>query len=79
MNMYVDEEVMWQRLKDIQREAENRRIFAQHTVPGLLRLVSAFGPAVWRMAHALGLVPRWWATSEAPATDEDAEANASVA
>jgi len=26
MNSYVDEDVMWQRLKDLQREAENRRL-----------------------------------------------------
>lgn len=28
MNPYVEEEVMWQRLIDVQREAENRRLVA---------------------------------------------------
>jgi hypothetical protein len=26
MNPYMNEDVMWQRLKDVQREAENRRL-----------------------------------------------------
>ena len=31
MNSYADEDVMWQRLKDLQREAENRRLIrAEH-------------------------------------------------
>ena len=29
MNPYMNEDVAWQRLKDLQREAENRRLLAQ--------------------------------------------------
>ena len=39
MNPYANEEVMWQRLKDMQREAENSRLFAQQTLPRLLHLL----------------------------------------
>jgi hypothetical protein len=28
MNPYMNEDVMWQRLQDVQREAENRRLMA---------------------------------------------------
>ena len=39
MNSYANEELMWQRLKDMQREAENSRLFAQQTLPALLQLM----------------------------------------
>lgn len=38
MNPYANEEIMWQRLKDMQREAENSRLFAERTLPKLARL-----------------------------------------
>ena len=45
MNPYSDEDVMWQRLKDLQREAENRRLIrAENRTnprPGLLKLLAA--------------------------------------
>ncbi len=50
MNPYTNEDVMWQRLKDIQREVENRRLFAEHTVPSLLRLVGLLGRRAWNLA-----------------------------
>lgn len=42
MNPYANEEVMWQRLKDLQREAEYSRQVAEHTLPGLVRSVTAW-------------------------------------
>ena len=55
MNSYANEEVMWQRLQDMQREAENSRLFAQDTLPGLLRLLEQ----VWLLAGlAMRRAPR---------------------
>jgi hypothetical protein len=39
MNPYANEEIMWQRLKDMQREAENSRLFAERTLPRLAHLL----------------------------------------
>lgn len=39
MNPYANEDVMWQRLKDMQREAENSRLFAEHTLPRVAHLL----------------------------------------
>ena len=39
MNPYANEEVMWQRLKDLQREAESSRLFAENAVPTLVQMV----------------------------------------
>jgi len=44
MNPYTDEDVMWQRLRDLQREAENRRLIRAEsgtTRRGLVRLAAA--------------------------------------
>lgn len=48
MNPYANEDVMWQRVKDMQREAENSRLFVENTLP--------------RVAHLTGLLARraWW-------------------
>jgi hypothetical protein len=48
MNPYANEDVMWQRLKDMQREAENSRLFVENTLP--------------RVAHMAGLLAQraWW-------------------
>ncbi|HET9781384.1 MAG TPA: hypothetical protein VFR33_06360 [Candidatus Dormibacteraeota bacterium] len=55
MNPYANEEVMWQRLKDMQREAENSRLFAQRTLPRLLLLLER----VWLLAGlAMRRAPR---------------------
>lgn len=41
MNPYANEEVMWQRLKDQQTEAENRRLYGSRSDPfGLARLLA---------------------------------------
>jgi hypothetical protein len=39
MNPYANEDLMWQRLKDVQREAENRALYGPRR-PGLLRLLA---------------------------------------
>jgi len=47
VNPYVDEEVMWQRLKDTQREAENRRLLGGMTMRDALR---SLGVRAWLLA-----------------------------
>ena len=54
MNPYVNEEVMWQRLKDVQLEAENRRLLG--VTPSLLDLVWSLGRKAWPLARLV--VPR---------------------
>ena len=49
MNPYVNEDVMWQRLKDMQREAENRRLYGVHA-PSALDLVRILGRRAWLLA-----------------------------
>ena len=39
MNSYMNEEVMWQRVKDLQREAENRRLLGPR--PSLIGVLSS--------------------------------------
>jgi len=50
MNPYVNEEMMWQRVKDIQLEAENSRLWATHGVPATIRLLQFLGGHVGRLA-----------------------------
>lgn len=50
MNPYVNEEVMWQRLKDIQREAENARLYGPHRQMSLAQLAALLGRRVWLLA-----------------------------
>ena len=45
MNPYVNEEVMWQRLKDTQLEAENRRLLG--VAPSLLDVAWTLGRRLW--------------------------------
>ena len=61
MNPYANEDVMWQRLKDMQREAENSRLFAQQTLPRMGRLIGR----LWLLAglamrRAPPRSPRTW-------------------
>jgi hypothetical protein len=39
MNQYANEDIMWQRLKDLQREAENSRLFAQDAAPRVAHIL----------------------------------------
>lgn len=50
MNPYMNEDAMWQRLKDLQREAENRRLYGDTTLAGLAALVRMLGTRVWWLA-----------------------------
>jgi hypothetical protein len=59
MNPYTNEDVMWQRLKDIQLEAENRRLYGARTFPTLLALVQILGRrASWLAGLAMRRTPR---------------------
>ena len=49
MNPYVNEEVMWQRLKDTQLEAENRRLLG--VASSLLDVVWTLGRRLWVRAR----------------------------
>ena len=51
MNPYLNEDVMWQRLKDIQLEAENRRLYGPGPhAPNALDLVRTLGRRAWLLA-----------------------------
>lgn len=49
MNPYMNEEVMWQRLKDIQREMENSRLYGSPG-PSLGVLTRQLAARVWWLA-----------------------------
>ena len=49
MNPYVNEDVMWQRLKDLQMEAENRRLYGPRT-PKALDVLRLLGQRAWLLA-----------------------------
>ena len=50
MNPYVNEDAMWQRLKDLQREGENRRLYGHSSLAGLGALLRMLGTRVWWLA-----------------------------
>ena len=50
MNPYTNEDLMWQRLKDTQREAENRRLYGDTAVASLVGLVRILGQRAWWLA-----------------------------
>ena len=59
MNPYLNEDVMWERLKDIQREAENRRLIARSRLPGLAYLAGLLARRAWWLAGlAIRRAPR---------------------
>src|SRR5439155_27331440 len=57
MNPYLSEDVMWERLKDIQREMENSRLYGAHG-PSLLTVPSRLGARVWWLGRAPRRPPR---------------------
>ena len=58
MNPYVNEDVMWQRLKDLQMEAENRRLYGPRT-PRALDVLRLLGQRAWLLAGlAMRRAPR---------------------
>lgn len=70
MNLYSNEEVAWQRLVDLQREAEYSRYMATRGLPWLVHAAVLLGGAVWKLAgRALRRAPRrspvaWTVTSD---------------
>jgi hypothetical protein len=62
MNPYMNEEIMWQRLKDMQREAENSRLFVQGTLPALAQTAGLLARRAWWLAGlAIRRALRRWA------------------
>ena len=77
MNPYANEELMWQRLKDIQLEAENSRLWATHGVPATVRLLQLLGERVWWLAGlAMRRPPRRRPVRVLVAEDGDAASDA---
>ena len=59
MNPYMNEDVMWQRLKDIQLEAENRRLYGDTTIRSAVALFRLLAERVWWVAGlAMRRAPR---------------------
>jgi hypothetical protein len=50
MYPYMNEDVAWQRLQDLQREMENSRLLAQNGPPALARLARYVGARIWTLA-----------------------------
>ena len=71
MNPYMNEDVMWQRLKDIQREVENQRLIDLRSMPSAWDLIKLLGRRVWLIAGlAMHRPPR---RAPFPLTSEDRE------
>ena len=58
MYPYMDEDVAWQRLLDLQREMENSRLLAQNGPPAVARLAKYLGGRIWRLVAAVRPVRR---------------------
>lgn len=50
MNQYLDEEVNWQRLRDIRREIEYSRLVAANGLPAVLHLARLLAARIWWIA-----------------------------
>jgi hypothetical protein len=50
MNQFMNEDLMWERLKDIQREIENHRLETPAANRSVLRLARLLGERVWWLA-----------------------------
>lgn len=46
----MNEDVMWQRLKDLQLEAENSRLARPRLLPGAVHAARVLGRRVWLLA-----------------------------
>lgn len=58
MNPYANEDVMWQRLKDLQQEAENGRLYGAR-LPTVLDVALMLGQRAWWLAGlAMRRAPR---------------------
>ena len=70
MNPYMNEEVTWQRIKDVQQEAENRRLLGPR--PSLLGVLSSL---VLGLGRSLAPAPSRLVRSEPwPEEDEASQA-----
>ena len=58
MYPYMNEDVAWQRLLDLQREMENSRLLAQNGPPAVARLAQYLGGRIWRLVAAARPVRR---------------------
>ena len=70
MNSYTNEDVMWQRLKDVQREAENRR---------QLGAAPSWSDLLWVLGRQVrSMVAEAWArrVDQEPVSEPDGEAAA---
>ena len=70
MNQHVNEDVMWERLKDIVTEGQNRKLSRASGRSVLGRLWRSAGQLVSEATRAAGLAPRWWAEPSGPQDDE---------
>ncbi len=57
MNPYTNEDVMWERLKDIQREMENSRFYGAPR-PSLVGSIGGVAARVWWLAGLATRRPR---------------------
>ena len=50
MNSFMNEDVMWERLKDLQLEAENSRVARQRLLPAAWHTAQLLGERAWLLA-----------------------------
>ena len=50
MNSHMNEDVMWERLKDLQLEAENSRLSRPRLLPAAWRTARLLGERAWLLA-----------------------------
>lgn len=50
MNSYMNEDVMWERLKDMQLEVENSRLLQPRLAPALWQAARLVGERAWLLA-----------------------------
>lgn len=70
MNSYMNEDVAWQRMQDVQREAENRRLHGAR--PSLIGLLASLALSLGRSFVAPARRPvrtETWAEGDAPAAN----------
>ena len=75
MNPYTEEDVMWQRLKDIQRESENRRLIRAENGLSAGDLLKTLAARAWLLAGlAMRRPPRrtWTDSGEGDVTSRAA-------
>lgn len=76
MNPYMNEDVMWQRLKDIQREVENQRLLGKRSMPSAWDLIKVLGRRVWLIAGLAMRRPPRHAPFQVTHEDRDAARDA---